>query len=162
MQLIHSELSKEEYLASVKSSYSSPFDFFCERFTGFCIGNFFYVIHHCEHQWDRKYNTPKNAAIGHVVSTEGGCDILFLTFKGLFCPSQFLILSFLVLLMPLISSVLHPGTLVLYGLWQFWITYLIFIFLGAGIATLFESMTDRSTEGENALLSLLYNPQNPY
>ena len=162
MQLIQSELSSDKYLSHIKSSFSSPFNFFCERFTGFCLGNFFYVTHHCDHQWDRKYNSPKNAAFARVVATESGCDIYFLTFKGLLCPSQFLLLLTLLILFPLFACIATTSALTIYKEPLFWIGMTAFSVISAAIATLFESLSERSTEGENALLSLLYNPENPY
>ncbi len=162
MQLIHTEIPTDEYLLSLKSAFSSPLDFFNERFTGICFGNFFYVIHHCDHQWDRQYNSPKNAAIGHVSATKKGCDITFITFKGLFCPSQLFLLLFIFSLIPILACLASTVALTLYSMPHFWLILLAIALIFAGIESLFESMTERSYEGENQLLSLLYNPSNPY
>jgi hypothetical protein len=159
MQLIESVLSKKEYLASLKSQLDSPFHFFEERFCGFVLGKFFYVIHHSEHQWDRKYGSPKNAALGYVTENGQTSDVYFITFKGFLCPSQF----FLTLLLCFLSgfvALLFAGVPQLIFSPLAIILLTVSLIISAPIHALCESYTERSTEGENALLSLLYDPKN--
>jgi hypothetical protein len=159
--VIHSEKSQEEYLQAIVNRMDSVTRFGEERFTGFRKGKFFYVIHHCGHEWDRRFTNPKNSAIGYAESAEQGCDIHFLKFKGLFCPSQFLLILAVFVLGGFLSFLLNSmGTFLDLPLY-FAITTPGFLILCA-LETLFESMTERSMEGEDALLSLLHDPEDPF
>ncbi len=130
-----------------------PFSFFTERFSGFAIGPVFYVIHHSEYQYDRRVSMPKNAALGFMRSTDTGCRLYFLTFRGLLCPSQFLLLLIISLIICLIeaaqSQVVIPGFV--------WIMLAISLVI-AGASAFGESFTERSEEGHFALLQLLSGP----
>ena len=161
MQLIQSEDSAGEYLEHMKDRFESHFSLGVERFCGFTGRKYFYVIHHCEHEWDRKYNSPKNAAFGFVTDSDGGCEVKFMTFRGLLCPSQFLMLfAFCVIysfgLLWFRNSLQHAFHPLLWG------AILFILCILAPLFTLFESMTDRSEEGHETLLSFLYDPKNHF
>ena len=161
MQLIESELSKHEYLAQMGERFESHFSFGQERFCGFTAGKFFYVIHHCGLEWDRKYNSPKNAAIGYVEESENGCEVLFMTFRGLLCPSQFL-MTFLLCVIAGFFALWFANGLSYFLSSAFWLILLACIAICVPIYTLFESMTERSAEGSENLLSFIYDPKNHF
>lgn len=161
MQQINSPLNAAEYLDAMKSKMGSPFSFFNERFTGCFLGSFFYVTHHAEYQWDRRFSNPKNAVLGYVRSADDGCRIRFVSFRGLLCPGQFLMTLLLCFLAGTIviwynNAFDFISLPLLFGL------ILAFVAISAPISALFESMTERSEEGCNTLLSILYDPKNNY
>lgn len=161
MQLIHSEYTASEYLEHMNERLESHLSLGRERFCGLTGRKYFYVIHHCEQEWDRKYASPKNAALGYVVESEEGCDVHFMTFRGLLCPSQLLLALvgtfvagfFALWLANALQHILTP---------MFWILWLLLNAIMAPLYALFESMTDRSEEGANALISFLYDPKNHF
>ena len=156
-----SSLSAKEYLSTMMSRMDSVTHFGHERFTGMRMGKFFYVIHHSEHQYDRKFNSPKTAALGYVKDVSDGCEVHFMKFKGLLCPSQFLLYLVLSFLFALVTCGIQGSS----SFSEFLMILAIFLpiyFLIVGIATLFESMSDRSLESEDALLSLLDDPTSPF
>lgn len=158
---ITSPLPKKAYLAAMKDQMDGHFDFGTERFTGFFCGSYFYVTHHAGYEWNRRYTNQKNAAMGYVRETEEGCEVRFVRFRGLLCPAQFL---FTLLLMALctVFIMLTEG---------FWEPKALLIGLGisvavtiisAPIATLIESLTERSEEGRRILLAFLIDPEDPF
>ena len=86
---LSSPLQARKYLTSVKMRMSGHFDHH-ERFTGFFLGSFFHITHHAEYEWDRRYKSPKNAAVGYIKQTADGCEVRFFLARGLLCPAQFL------------------------------------------------------------------------
>ena len=130
-----------------------PFSFFTERFAGFAIGPIFYVIHHSEYQYDRRVNMPKNAALGFIKSTDAGCRLHFLTFRGLLCPSQFLLLYLCCLFLSMFKAVQYQNGLSYVP----WILLAISLVIAA-CSAFAESCTERSEEGRYALLELLSGP----
>lgn len=149
---IHSDHSKDTYLKALKKGMDSRWMFLTERTTGFFLGPFFCVTYHSGWEWNRKITNEKNTAIGIVRKEENGCRISFRNIKGLLAPHYLLgiwllIAACLCILTPtpefrrlalLISIPLTP--------------------LYAGLTTLFQSMTERSDEGEQALISILWDP----
>lgn len=162
--VFHSELSKTEYLAALKENMSSHFAFGFERFTGFFIGNFFYVTYHSGYEWNQKITNQKNAAMGFVQDApagETGCDVHFLRFKGLLCPLVFLPIWFLFIGVILMQMLAHQ----VWSAEVFWTCTgiaLALMVVCAPISTLFESITDGSIEGGRILLSFLADPTDPY
>ena len=162
--VFHSELSKTEYLAAMKDNMSSHFAFGFERFTGFFIGNFFYITYHSGYEWNQKITNQKNTAVGFVKNApagENGCDIHFFQFKGMLCPLVFLP-TFLALLGFLWIALLPTGDMTGELFLTGFIVALATMVLVAPIHTLIESTTDGSIEGEKALLLCLANPKDPY
>ena len=158
---ITSPLPQKAYLTAMKDQMDGHFNFGTERFTGFFLGSCFYVTHHSGYEWNRKYTNQKNAAMGYVRKAEEGCEVRFIRFRGLLCPSQFL-LEVLLLVLCWISIMLAEGI---------WIPNAFLIGLGisfavttisAPIATLFESLTERSEEGRRILLAFLLDPTDPF
>ena len=162
--IFHSDLPKKAYLAAMKSNMSGHLELGVERFTGFFIGNCFYVTHHAGYQWNQKITNQKNTAIGFVKDApadEGGCDIHFFQCKGLLCPFVFLP-TFLVILF---AELLTYGTVEPFTSETFWTCFtilLIVMAIFAPIYTLMEASTDGSIQGEKMLLFLLSNPTDPY
>ena len=137
----------------LRQNMEYPLSFFTERFAGFAIGPVFYVIHHMEYQYDRRVSMPKNAALGIMRSTDNGCRLHFLTFRGLLCPSQFLLLYLVSMFLCMFKAVQYQEGL----------SYLPWIMLGilfivAGCSAFAESCTERSEEGHFTLLQLLSGP----
>ena len=148
--IFESPLTVAEHRKWLRQNMEYPFSFFTERFAGFAIGPVFYVIHHSEYEYDRRVSMPKNAALGFMRSTDTGCTLHFLTFRGMLCPSQFLIL-FLIGLM-ICAAQYHdniPGLPLI---------VLAILLVVAGGSTFAESCTERSEEGKYALLQLLSGP----
>lgn len=158
---MRSSLTALEYLSTLMSRMDSVTNFGRERFTGMRLGKYFYVIHHCEHQYDRRFSTPKNAALGYVKDAGDGCEIHFMKFKGLLCPSQFLLYLLLSLLFTLVSRGIQ-GTLSFAKFLLILGILLPIYFLIVGITALIESTTERSMDGEDALLALLDDPTSPF
>ena len=162
--VFHSELSKREYLAAMKSNMSGHLELGVERFTGFFIGNCFYVTHHAGYEWNQRITNQKNTAIGFVKDApadEGGCDIHFIQCKGLLCPLVFLPTFLVVFFIELLAlSAAAPFTSETF--WTCTIVLLIASALYSPIYTLMEASTDGSIQGEKMLLFLLSNPADPY
>ncbi len=149
--------SKAKYLYHMRENMSGHMELGAERFTGFFLGSWFYVTYHSGYEWNRRYTNQKNAAMGYVKDTEGGCEVHFSRFRGTLCPMQFLSLVLVCevffLLQMLFSQVFLP---------QFLWMPLALAAVCAPISTLFESMTEKSEEGCRTLLSFLMDPEDPY
>lgn len=63
-----SPLNKRKYLYELRQQMGSWTDFGQERFSGLIIGNFFYITHHSQYEWDRRYHNPKCRALGFVTN----------------------------------------------------------------------------------------------
>ncbi len=152
MQYITSTRSKKDYIATVKAQLDPLCHFRQERFTGFFIGGFFSVTHHCEYSWFHRITSQMNSAIGFVSRSEDGCKIRFIKTKGILHPIRFLAFLACVIWMPITAN------------FHWWITALFALttLVIALISTFIESLTDGSIEGENALWALLLHPENPY
>lgn len=150
---LHSSLTKKEYLQALRDNMEGHFELGCERFTGFFIGNCFYVTHHAGYEWNRRITNQKNAAMGYVKECEGGCHVHFLRFNGALCPIVFLNWMLLATLFVLVSGTTTIGQACLF--------YGCFL-VAAPISALFESFTQDSIEGRRSLLSLLIDPNDPY
>ena len=159
--VFHSELPKKAYLSAMKSNMSGHLEFGAERFTGFFIGNLFYVTYHSGYEWNRRISNQKNAAMGFVKKAEDGCDVHFLRFKGMLCPMVFLpVLLFLIGIF-LMSMLIHN----IWSIEAFWFCcgiVLAVMVVCSPISALIESMTDGSIEGRRILLSFLTDPTDPY
>lgn len=151
--VIFSSMTKKSYLLSLRCKMSASSDLGQKRFTGFFLGSCFYVTHHAGFQWNRKITSQKNAAIGFVKDTENGCQVRFLTFRGIFCSLVFLPVFLVFLLMSQFMGAVNgaPMDVSLF-------LGLIIMAVYAPLATLFEVMTEESEEGHCLLLSLLHDP----
>ena len=152
MEYITSTQSKKDYIANVKTHLDPLWNFTQDRYTGFFIGGFFSVTHHCEYNWFHRITSQMNSAIGYVSSTETGCTIHLIRFKGILHPLRFL---------PYILFCYIITTFKQGPWWTFPLTALLFTIV-ALIGTLIESFTQGSVDGEDALWALLLHPDNPY
>ena len=159
--VLHSPLSKKEYLEALQENMGAHSDFGSERFTGFFIGSCFYVTHHAGYEWNRRISNQKNAAIGYVKKAEEGCDVRFLRFRGAMCPLVFLPISLvmgLVLSFTALMNQLQHG----YTLLTAWGIAFAVAAIAAPISALTESMTEGGEDGRRSLLSMLVDPSDPY
>ena len=159
--VLHSPLSKEDYLDSLQENMGYHFDLGSERFTGFFAGSFFYVTHHAGYEWNRRYSNQKNAAMGYVKKNEAGCEVHFLRFRGTMCPlvflPLFLFMGLLLSFSALVNRLWHGyAHLLIWGI-AFAVTA-----ITAPISALMESMTERGEDGRRSLLSILMDPTDPY
>jgi len=159
--IFQSNLPKSAYLAATKGQMEGHLQFGAERFTGFFVGNCFYVTYHSGWEYNRRITNQKNAAMGYVKRTDEGCEVHFRRFRGLLCPMQFfpLLIFF--------ELALIFGTLVR----QRWTSGALLLSLGIGLAavtvtalisTAAECCTEGSEDGRRTLLSFLMNPMDPY
>jgi hypothetical protein len=155
--LIQSSLSQDEYLNALKMDMGPFFALGSERFTGFTAGHWFYVTHHAGYEHFRKITNQKNAALGYLVETSEGCQVKFIRFKGLLCPTQFLLSCVFILFIAALFLILNHNfatdivsiiSIILAGV----------IVIGAPLEAFQESMTERSEIGEKCLMALLYDP----
>ena len=151
--VFESPLTVTEHRRWLKQNMEYPFSFFSERFAGFAIGPVFYVIHHSEYQYDRRVNMPKNAALGFMRSTDTGCRLHFLTFRGALCPSQFLLYLLFGLIFGWVESARYQVATPALP----WIILGILLVI-ACVSAFAESCTQRSDDGYCALLQLLSGP----
>ena len=152
---IQSSLSPECYRNAIKASLRNFSNPFCDHFTGFFIGKWFYLSHHGEREFGSRI-TPHCAAVGYMKETEKGSDIHFLSFRGLFCPSRFLVH----LLICIGICLMHPGFKP-YPV----VDILIGIFIALGCATfytLMEITIQRSKDCYDALMELMDDPIAPF
>ncbi len=152
----HSPLSVADYKQAFRREMSDFFPSGAERFTGFTIGRIFYCTHHCAFEWDRRINRPKNAALGVIKSTDTGCQLHFLTFRGLLCPLQFITWYILMLPVCFLAGMkdlteYFPAALICLGVALILLIY-------AAIDAFGQSLSDRSEESRALLLSFLNNP----
>ena len=158
---IQSDLTPMVYMDALKGEMGSFIEFGQERFTGYFLGRFFYVTHHAGYEWNRRITNQKNAALGYVRKAEDGSQVRFLRFKGILCPGQFLFTYFLLILIFAVAMTFE-------GVWM-GEAFLLLLAIGLATmliialpATFFESLTERSKEGENCLLTLLIDPSDPF
>ena len=160
---LFSQLSAKAYLHTMRSQMRSHMEFGAERFTGFFLGNVFSVTYHSGYEFDRRYNNPKNSALGFVVKRESGCSVHFIRLKGALNPPAFLMLSLILTLMLLFSGMANgipvyaPEFLLLCAGLGFGS-----MAIAAPISALFECFSERSAEGARILLSFLQDPTSPY
>lgn len=151
--VIFSSLSRKNYLSALRRKMSPSSEFGQQRFTGFFAGSCFYVTHHAGYHWNQKFTNQKNAAMGFVKDTENGCQVHFITFRGMFCPLQFLSAC---LLLPLVSLCLYAFECI--PVKQSILLGFILILIFTPIWTLLEAITEESEAGHWLLLSLLRDP----
>ena len=160
MFTVTSSLSLHRYRDAVKENLGSHFALLTERFTGIFIGKWFYITHHAGYRWNERYTNQTNAAIGRVKETDDGCQVRFITFKGLLCPGAFftmLVFGYLFFLLGFASEGLNSLNI--------WTTSLIgpgVVVIMAPILALIESLTPRSAEGKRILLAMLLDPTDPF
>ena len=159
--MLHSPLSKNEYLEALQENMGAHSDFGSERFTGFFIGSCFYVTHHAGYEWNRRISNQKNAAMGYVKKAEEGCDVHFIRFKGAMCPLVFLPLFLFMGLALSFAALTNQLWHVYTHLFNWGIAFLVTA-ITAPISALFESMTEQSEDGRRSLLSMLIDPSDPY
>lgn len=162
--LIHSNHSPEDYLSELKQQLGSSFDFGNERFTGFIIGRFFCITHHCVHEWNRRITGEKNTAIGIVKPKETGCKVRFFTAPGELRPQGLLMLILVgifaaFLAMADTSSHLSVDKSELSMIACFIFVAALLAAIASAIATM---LTDNGQAGYRSLISLLLDPANPY
>ena len=159
--VIQSPLPKNAYLAAMKSQMSGHFEFGVERYTGFFLGNCFYVTHHTGYDWEQRYTNLKNAAMGYVKKKDDGCEVHFCRFRGLLCPLHFLFV-WLIMELPINFITLFRTQGNIKALSFGWIATFVATLLSALISVPFEGLTYASEEGRRCLLSLLFDPTDPY
>ena len=158
---IISSLTPKVWLSAAKEQMSGHLELGAERYTGFFIGPWFHITHHAGHEWNRKITNQKNAAVGYVRKTDDGCELRFMLFKGMLCPAQFLLtLCMFAIVFTYLYAIdgVHASS-------DFTVAAAItsiFGILGMLIATLVESFTERSQEGQKTLLALLIDPADPF
>ena len=159
--VIQSPLPKNAYLAAMKGQMEGHFEFGVERYTGFFLGKFFYVTHHTGYDLGQRYSNLKNAAIGYVNKNDNGCEVHFIRFRGLCCPLVFLSV-WIVMGLALSFGILFRTQGDMKALSIVWALAFGATLLGALISTPIESLTYAGEEGRRCLLSLLFDPTDPY
>ena len=150
-----SPLSPNDYRNAIRASLSNFSNPYRERFTGFFIGKWFYLTHHCEHEYGHR-NTPQSAAAGYIKETENGSELHFLCFRGLFCPVPFLVIMLLTTAFCWVGFESHLSP---------WIRIVIGMIIAlclTGFRTLMESESKRSQESHDALMDLMDDPVAPF
>ena len=154
---LSSSLTTREYLIAMRMRMSGHFDW-NERFTGFFLGSCFHVTHHAGYEWDRRYASPKNAAVGYIKETENGCEVRYFLARGLLCPTQF-ISYFLTFTLILIAMMAFHDLLSVASIPVCIGIGFVGTLVPAFISAAFEGLSERSFEGRQALLALLENPE---
>lgn len=157
---LQSSLSKKEYLRALKERMESPFRFGLERSCGFFLGDFFYITHHCSHEWNRKITGERNTAIGIVRKDGDGCKVRYFVIKGLLAPHCLLgmfLFCLAICLAILFQEDIDPAT----RIFTLPISIVFPLFAGLGTAVT-EGMTERSEEGEKILRCMLLDPSDPF
>lgn len=163
---VFSELPKEEYLKQVKSRMDSFWKWGDERFTGFFLGNFFYVTYHSGYEWNRRVTNEKNRAMGFIDDRCGGTVVRFWRTRGYADP--FSILSMFLLCFVGVSVMfwfmgISDGHRYFYDL-------MLPLALGVSVTeTLLSALitswkhgiTERGIWGRYMLMSLLHHPEDP-
>lgn len=149
---IHSDHPKKEYLKALKHGMDSHFQFLMERATGFFIGPLFCVTYHSGWEWNRRITNEKNTAIGFVRTKGDGCQVSFINIKGWLAPHYFIWYWLASCLMIALYGV-DPELILTAALIMLPITAAVL-----GIDAMFQSMTERSDEGERELISILWDP----
>lgn len=155
-----SPLSKKEYISALKGRMGSPFHFGMERSCGFFLGGFFYITHHCSHEWNRKITGERNTAIGIVNKDGDGCKVRYFMIKGLLAPHCLLgmfLFCLAICLIVLLQEDVDPATRV------FTLPISIVFPLLAGLGTaVIEGTTEQSEEGAKILRCMLLDPSDPF
>lgn len=153
MYTLYSDLSKREYLRSLKKTFRSPFLLFSEHVSGITIGPFFSLAYHSPYEWNRRITSECNRAWGYVKEIDGKAHVRFVRGKGLLAPSWFLI-----------YTVLCYGIFLLYGVYE-----PVFLLISCGIAlvaclaTAFQSIiTEAGEAGFHEVTRLLLHPEEYY
>lgn len=157
---IRPSLSKKEYLSALKARMGSPFHFGMERSCGFFLGGFFYITHHCGHEWNRKITGERNTAIGIVRKDADGCKVSYAMIKGLLAPHCLLgmfLFCLAICLTVLLQEDVDPATRV----FTLPISIVFPLLAGLGNAVT-EGMSEQSEEGRNILRCMLLDPADPF
>ena len=161
---IHSKHSAKTYLSELRHSLVSifDFDFWSERFTGFIIGSFFCVTHHCDHELNRRINGETVTAIGIVKQSDDGCNVRFFTIWGEFRPQGlFMLLCFELLYVIFYFTLGHISLNTSHMPIMIGAIFAIGL-LCASISALISWLTENGQAGYQSLISLLLDPANPY
>ena len=150
---IISPIEKKKYILNLRGQMESWFAFGQRRFTGVVWGSFFCITSHGGFEWNRRYTSPKNRAIGFVKESGEGSEVSVILTAGLMDPVSILFL---------------------YGLYVFciasqggrWITpnptehifAIILALVTAFISYITDSFTQRGQESLADLVTLLRNP----
>lgn len=149
---IVSSLEKKKYLHDLRHQMESWFAFGQRRFTGIVSGNFFCITSHSGFEWNRRYTSHKNRAIGFVKESGEGSEVSVILTAGFMDPVSILLL---------------------YGLYVFCIAFqggritpnptehifaIILALATAFISYIADSFTQRGRESLADLLTLLHNP----
>ena len=155
--IIHSEYTPKQYCLALKEQMESHFNFGEERFTGLILGRFFYVTHHCHHEWNRRITAEKNTAVGMIKATNEGSLITFVNLPGMLRPQSFLFLLILYFVVCIVSySPRHGNVALSLGV------SLIITTITAVISAFVDCFTANGQAGRQSLLSLMADPVNPY
>lgn len=148
---IVSNKEKKEYLRAMRQNLDAWTNFGCDRFTGVVWGNFFYITHHTDWEWDRRVTSAKHRAVGFVTSSEGGCTVRCLIFPGYTDPVSLVMLYLVGMLVFMLK-----GADISQPLWHILSAVVVLVVsLTSCIPYLF---VDRAQEGRKTLLDLLHDP----
>jgi len=90
--------SPQKYITHIRNRLDSPLMFGQERFTGWCLGNFFAVKYFSGKEFGRRNYPISNKAVGFARKQTNGAVILYCNFKGLTDPVSLTVLFLLTLL----------------------------------------------------------------
>ncbi len=166
---LESKLSKRAYIAAMKDRMEGHLDFGKERFTGFFFGPVFSVTYHSGFEWNRRYTSQKNTAIGIVKKGESGCTVSCICLKGALAPTQFIPLYLLIWSMLVVPTLwtampIPAEDLAVVGKAIGFLAALSFVVVAVSalIGALIESFTEKSIEGGKILRAFLLSPDDPF
>lgn len=158
---IHTQLSKKQWLCSMKENMGSFTTFGEERFTGFFFGPVFRVTYHSGYEWNRRITNQKNTAIGFVKKSDTGCEIRYIRTKGLLYPSGLLMYwGIICAIAGITASLSNPQMAGELFLITCAIAFVVMV-ITAPLTALFEAFTDESEEGRKILLTTMIAPDDP-
>lgn len=153
----YSQKPVERYIRDMKSQLSNFSNFGVERFTGFIIGRFFSVSHHCGYEWNRRISNEKHRAIGYVNACDEGTKITCIRLAGMTNPLSLVLIYLFCLLLSLLAGV-GDEAFSLPGL----LLYAVITLVAALVTAISSSVTDRGQEGSRTLTAFLLDPADYY
>ena len=149
---IISPLEKRKYLRDLQGQMESWFAFGQRRFTGAVLGSFFCITSHGGFEWNRRYTSPKNRAIGFVKDDGEGCEARVILTAGFMDPVSILLwYLFGIIFFSIKSGRITPNL-------TDHIFAVVFALVIAAISYIADSFTQRGRESLADLLTLLQNP----
>lgn len=163
---VYSQLPKEEYLKHMKSRMGSFWKWGDERFTGFFLGNFFYVTYHSGYEWNRRITNEKNRAMGFILDRHGSTSVHFIRTRGYGDP--FSVISLFLLFFAVCAAMIWFMNLYdkIYYFHEIWLPFAlgvsIFETLLIAVSSVFrDGITERGIWGRYMLMALLHHPEDP-